>query len=79
MSTRFSLASAKNPMERLSGDQKGSDAPSVPGRTFAASASSAHSHSDGRPADVATKTIFCPSGETARLSGCVVGGVVSSR
>ena len=31
MSIRFSLPSAKNPMDRLSGDQKGFIAPSVPG------------------------------------------------
>ena len=31
MSMRFSLASAKKPMERLSGDQKGKVASSVPG------------------------------------------------
>src|SRR5262249_29265114 len=41
---RLSLRSAKNPSERLSGDQKGYEAFSVPGRGCAVSESSRRNH-----------------------------------
>ena len=44
MSMRFSLLSAKNPMDRLSGDQNGRDARSVPANGRADGESSDRSH-----------------------------------
>ena len=80
MAVRFSLPSAKNPIDRLSGDQKGSVPKSVPARGRPAVESSRRNHNCGRPSDVAAKTTFCPSGEIASESGSVVGGVeISSR
>src|SRR4029077_8879111 len=78
-STRFSLASAKKPSDRPSGDQKGDDARSVPGTGCASGASNARTHSRGGPFDWAVKAIFSPSGEMAS-DGSLVGGVsISSR
>src|SRR5262245_9751115 len=44
-STRFRLPPAKNPSWRLSGDQNGKPAPSVPGRRRAVSALNGRTHS----------------------------------
>ncbi len=44
MSIRFSLPSAKNPTDKLSGDQKGYLAPSVPASGCAETESSGRSH-----------------------------------
>ena len=44
MSTRFSFSSAKNPMDRLSGDQNGDVPCSVPGSGRAAEESSDRTH-----------------------------------
>ena len=44
MSMRFSLVSAMNPMDRLSGDQNGRDARSVPANGCANGESSDRSH-----------------------------------
>src|SRR5262249_21081238 len=62
----LSLASAKNPSERLSADQKGSIAPSVPGSGLAEGESRERSHSMVFPvASVAPKAKVRPSGEIA--------------
>ncbi|MDQ3347406.1 MAG: hypothetical protein M3545_05510 [Acidobacteriota bacterium] len=65
MSMRFSLLSAKKPMDRLSGDQNGDAARSVPGSGRADEESSDRSHNCAWPPDLAAKTIFSPSGEIA--------------
>ena len=64
-SIRFSAPSAKNPTDRLSGDQNGSRAFSVPGNGRADVASSARSHNWDPPSDAATKASLRPSGEIA--------------
>lgn len=46
----FSFASAKKPIQRLSGDQKGFHAPSLPAAARAEPSSSARTHSCLRPA-----------------------------
>src|SRR5207245_1989764 len=62
----LSLESAKNPMERLSGDQKGKEAPSVPSRGRADRESSGRTHRSSLPSGVrATKASRRPSGDTA--------------
>src|SRR5947207_15078098 len=61
-SSRFNLPSAKNPMDRLSGDQKGDDPFSVPFNGRAVVESSGRSQILEVP-EVATKTILRPSGE----------------
>ena len=61
----FSLPSAKNAMERLSGDQKGSTAPSVPVSARAESESRSRTQSWSLPSSVATKARRRPSGEIA--------------
>src|SRR5258705_10091863 len=65
--TFFSVPLAKNPRYRLSGDQNGPSAPSVPGNSRAVSKSSARTQSrvssPGRDARNAKKR---PSGDTAR-------------
>ena len=76
---RFSLPSAKNPTDRPSGDQNGHEAPSVPVNGRAETASRERNDSRDRPSSVATKTIFCPSGEIASDTGSAVAGVVISR
>src|SRR5262245_7570607 len=75
---RLRLLSAKKPTDRLSGDQKGNSAPSVPGRERAETESSLRSHNRDWPSTVATNTIFCPSAEMASDTGSVVGGVLIS-
>src|SRR5262249_35818429 len=79
MSRRFSLPSAKNPSDRLSGDQEADDPNAAAANGRAVPESRRRSHRRGRPSEVATKTIFCPSGETANDTGSVVGGVAISR
>src|SRR5215467_3003834 len=78
ISIRTSLPSAKKPMERLSHDQKGNLAFSVPTNGRDETESKERSHKSDRPSDVPTKTIFLPSGEMARESGRRVGGVAIS-
>jgi hypothetical protein len=78
MSTRWSANEAKKPTERLSGDQNGSWAPSVPGSAWASSWSSDRRYRRSGLAvsdPDATNTMYRPSGESAELSGCRVGGV----
>ena len=61
----LSWPSAKKPTNRLSGDQKGSDAPSVPESGCAESASCSRTHNNDRPSgSVAVKAKRRPSGET---------------
>src|SRR5262245_56659673 len=78
MSIRYSLLPAKNPMARLSGDQNGNAAPSVPESGCAVMALSSRSQSCDRPDCDATKTRYRPSGESAIESGSAVGGVLTS-
>ena len=73
-SSRFSAPPAKKPTERLSGDQKGSVAPSVPASGCAVVVASDRSHRRDAPSPEATKTICRPSGESANDVGCVGGG-----
>src|SRR5512138_695291 len=62
----FSLASAKNPRNRLSGDQNGNVAPSVPASDRGFKASSSRIQSDRLSSTVKpTNAIRLPSGETA--------------
>ncbi len=61
----FSLPSAKNPRERLSGDQKGKIAPSVPGSACASSEFMGRTQSAVLPsAPVAANAMDAPSGES---------------
>src|SRR5262245_58194406 len=63
-STDFSLPAVKNPMDRLSGDQKGEKAPSVSGTTFGDNESIACTHSRTVPdSSRAVKAKFRPSGD----------------
>src|SRR5512143_4258014 len=65
-STRFSFPSAKKPIERLSGDQKGKKALSAPATGCAAAESSSRSHKDGdMPTFPAVKARRLPSGDSA--------------
>ncbi len=67
-SNRFSLPLAKNPNERLSADQNGNVAPSVPSSGFAAAELSGLTHRSWRPSELtAEKTSHFPSGE--RIGG----------
>src|SRR5436190_1045451 len=60
----FRALSAKKAIHRLSGDQNGYVAPSVPDRGWATVLSSDRSHNcPGLPGDAAPNTIFLPSGE----------------
>jgi hypothetical protein len=60
----FSLPSAKKPRARLSADQKGNIAPSVPGSAWAVGPSKGRSQSRLRPSSpLATNAIRWPSGE----------------
>ena len=61
----FSFPGEKNAMKRLSGDQKGSRAPSVPGKIRAAIESRSRTHSESLPPSLATNARWRPSGERA--------------
>src|SRR5215471_21260810 len=62
----FSLPPAKNPMRRLSGDQKGRPAPSVPASGFACNESIGRTHKRDLPSGVeATYARRRPSGDIA--------------
>src|SRR4029453_14334350 len=78
-SKRLSLKFAKNPIDRLSGDQNGRDASAVHGGGRGEPVSSGRNQSFGLPSDGATKTSAFPSGDTASENGSLVGGVVTSR
>src|SRR6202521_6358131 len=62
----LSLHTAKNPMNRLSGDQKGKAAPSVPARGWGCNESSGRTHKSSFPSGVvATYAKRRPSGDRA--------------
>src|SRR5262245_25505077 len=75
---RYILPEAKKPMERLSGDQKGKSAFSVPARGCASVLSSGRSHNWRLPSPDATKAMRRPFGESAKASGAGVEGVLIS-
>src|SRR6266511_6033843 len=61
----FSCSSAKKPIERLSGDQNGANAPSVPGMNRDSSLSRGRTEIRDTPSSPAATTArCCPSGET---------------
>ena len=64
-STRLSFPSAKNPMDRLSGDQNGYWAPSVEGSSRRPAASTERSQSLFPWLEVPATAIIRPSGEIA--------------
>src|SRR2546421_9721405 len=78
MSIRFSLPPAKKPIDRLSGDQNGYLAPSVPVNGRASAESSDLSHSRGWPSPEATNVSCLLSGESAKDIGSSVAGVTMS-
>ena len=69
MSIRFTLLSAKNATDWLSGDQNGKRAPSVPGSTRGDTVLSGRSHKRDWPSDVAANVSVWPSGESANDAG----------
>lgn len=74
-SSFLSLPPAKNPMNRLSCDQNGKDAPSVPANIWDVNESKLRNQRIGGPVPWdAAKVIMRPSGETAI---CGVGPAVS--
>ena len=75
---RLSSLFMKNPIERLSGDQNGRRAPSVPGRARAFAESRSRTHSIGCPSRSATNASRRPSGDIAKDAGSAVRGVVIS-
>ena len=79
ISIRFSLLSAKNAMDRLSGDQNGEIACSVPARAWARVVPSGRTHNCVRRSEKPGKATFHPSGEIASDISTVVRGVVISR
>ena len=62
ISSRLSLPSAKNPIERLSGDQKGYAPPSVPASGRTEPASSERSHKRGWPSELGGEHKLLPVG-----------------
>src|SRR5262245_28821332 len=79
MSIRLTARSAKNPIDRLSGDQKGAVAPSVPGNGRADDESMDRTHNCAWVAPFATNTIFNPSGDIASDGSRLGGVLISSR
>src|SRR5579863_2710202 len=60
----LSFPAAKNPRERLSGDQKGAEAPSVPANDCGVSASSERTQRSVLPSSLTATNATCwPSGE----------------
>src|SRR6185503_3951195 len=73
--TLLSLRPARNPRYRLSGDQNGNDAPSVPGTGRASSDARGRTQSWVRPSSsVAVNARTRPSGETASAPRLVFSG-----
>ena len=73
-SSRFSAFPVKKAIERLSGDQKGWVAPSVPANDCAVVCASHRTHKRGAPSPAATNTI-CPAvGRQGKVQGLVRGG-----
>src|SRR5262252_10452499 len=77
ISMRFTLPSAKNPTDALSGDQNGYVAPSVPASGCAATESNGRSQSWDLPSFDAKNTRLRPSGEIANEVGSSVEGVLT--
>jgi hypothetical protein len=77
-SRRFNVSPAKKPMDRLSGDQNGKFAPSVPASGWVVVAPSGRTHRRDSPSSDATNTICRPSGESAKSEGRSVAGVTMS-
>src|SRR5258708_40338633 len=76
----FSLDGVTKPIDRLSGDQNGWAAFSVPARDFASSESSARTQSITLPFQTAVNASLRPSGETAKESkDAFSGGRMESR
>src|SRR5579862_806917 len=70
----------KKPMLRLSGDQNGWEASSVPARGLASKESSARTHNIGPPFQIAVNATVSPSGEMAKDSSVAfAGGKIESR
>ncbi len=77
-STILSLPFAKNPMNRLSGDQNGLRAPSVPGSEWAGIASSGRTYNIGCCARAAAENARRrPSGEAAKVAMVVPSGAAT--
>src|ERR1700730_6735699 len=74
----LSLPWAKNPMERLSGEQKGKAAPSVRGSACHLGESNEYNQRRGLPSETATVTRRCPSGAIASPGFVAVGRSVFS-
>src|SRR5262245_44160480 len=65
----FILPSLKKPSERLSGDQNGDRAPSVPGSAWAVKEFSGRIYSSTFPLESAAPNASrCPSGETEKVT-----------
>jgi hypothetical protein len=79
IATRFIMASAKNPMDRPSGDQKGFEPRSVPASGRIADESSERSQRRDGPSPLATNTMLRPSGESASDEARVGRVLISSR
>src|SRR5262249_21569930 len=85
-STFLSFPPAKNPMKRLSGDQKmlaGPNTPSVPTSAVDESESSGRTHTRSLPPELAMKAIRRPSGESTivcntPLRAVFSGGMIES-
>src|SRR5258708_24762124 len=79
-SIRFNFWSAKKPSDSLSGDQKGFNAPSVPGSGCAEVELRGRTHKREGPSAEATKAMSRPSGESEKDAGELLTGVkMSSR
>src|SRR6516162_11886186 len=76
MSILLSLPWAENPSVCPSGDQKGEEAPSVPGRDRDASESRERIHRRDCPSEVATKARLSPFGESANAKASRAEGVL---
>src|SRR5262249_61398999 len=68
ISIAFSLFGTKKPIDKLSGDQNGQDALSVPARGLASSESNARTHTIILPFNAAVNASLRPSGDTANDS-----------
>src|SRR5579864_7845690 len=72
--TTFSLFGTKKPIDKLSGDQNGQDACSVPTRGFASRESSARTQRIILPFNTAVNASLRPSGETEKDSNEAFSG-----
>src|SRR5215471_11366311 len=78
MSILLSLPWAENPSVCPSGDQKGEEAPSVPGSDRDASESRERIHRRDCPSEVATNARLSPFGESANAKASRAEGVLIS-